>query len=177
MLDAGSWAIVALTFVVLPLVTRPAVSRALGRLAERTADWWRAREAQRSAMDPEQEKLWLWSKRRRLCAALDRIERLVATDHWMSATRQLGNRLAFDQLTAELRRTPDVFPAALDGATVNLWAEPLPARTRRRRPAADREPARDRWDERTFDAGWAVAQNSPTGAGTVEVLELGWRRH
>jgi hypothetical protein len=176
MADTVSWTLVAATFVVLPLVTRPAISRAFGRLAERAGEWAKAREAKQSALDPEQEKLWQWTKRRRLCAALDRIERLIATDSWMSATRQLGNRLAYQQLLAELLRTPDVFP---DGLDLTMAPTLAPARSTRR--WAGSQP--DVWDDRDFAVGWSVSApaaavfaSSTSQPGSVEVIEIGWRR-
>jgi len=177
-MNVGSWLIVVLAFVVLPFLTRPTAIRLLRELAERTDEWAQARAVRKARVDPEQEKLWLWSKRRRLCAALDRIEHLLATDSWMSATRQLGNRLAYDELVEELRRTPDVFPASLDAPIVDLWAEPLPVRSRRRSPARRPQDSRDRWDVRDFEAGWSApaALGSVSRAATVEVLEIGWRR-
>jgi hypothetical protein len=177
-MDNGSWLIVVAAFVVLPVLSRPAAVRLLRRLAERAGEWSRARAERKARIDPEQEKLWLWSKRRRLCIALDRIEHLVATDSWMSATRQLGNRLAYHQLVDELRRTPDVFPTSLDAPIVDLWAEPLPTRSRRRRAVRDPQEARDRWDVRDFEAGWSVpaAAGSMWHPATAEVLEFGWRR-
>jgi hypothetical protein len=177
-MHVGSWLIVVLAFVVLPFLTRPTASRILRELAERTDEWAQTRASRRARVDPEQEKLWLWSKRRRLCAALDRIEHLLATDSWMSATRQLGNRLAYDQLVEELRRTPDVFPSSLDAPVVDLWAEPLPVRSHRRAPASRPPSSRDRWDVRDFEAGWSVpaAVGSVPHPATVEVLEIGWRR-
>ena len=42
-----------------------------------------------------------------LYADLDRLRHLVATDTYMSATRQLGNRLAYEQLRQELARQPE----------------------------------------------------------------------
>ncbi len=177
MVDASSWTIVGLTFVVAPIVAVPAVSRALRRQAERTNEWATAREARKAALDPEQEKLWQWTKRRRLCAALDRIEKLLATDSWMSATRQLGNRLAYEQLLAELRRTPDVFADDLQPVGATPWA---PARTGR---AWRARPVVDGWDDRDFAVGWSVSAPSAaafssgtSGPGSVEVIEIGWRR-
>jgi hypothetical protein len=176
MVDTASWTIVALTFILLPVLAVPAVSRALREQAEHANEWAKAREARKSVPDPEQEKLWAWTKRRQVCAALDRIERLIATDSWMSATRQLGNRLAYQQLLAELRRTPDVFPAGLDLTATPAWT---PARTSRRWS----EPPADVWDDRDFAVGWSVSApvaaaftSSTTQPGSVEVIEIGWRR-
>lgn len=173
--DVSSWLIVALAFLVLPFASRPAVQRAAVALAERTDEWAKARAALKYRPDPEQEKLWQWTKRRRLCTALERIEHLIATDSWMSATRQIGNRMAYAQLVEELRRTPDVFPASLDAPGVDLWTEPVTRgrRTRRVRSAYD-----DGWDETTFDTGWSTA--SPAGysgqRAEVEFLDIGWHR-
>jgi len=175
-MDTVSWTLVALTFVVLPLITRPAISRAFVRLADRVNEWATAREARKSRLDPEQEKLWQWTKRRRLCTALDRIERLIATDSWMSATRQMGNRLAYQQLLAELRRTPDVFPAGLDLTATPIWTPVRPTRRRAEAPG-------DVWDDRDFAIGWSVSApaaaafaSSTSQPGAVEVIEIGWRR-
>ena len=59
----------------------------------------------------EHAELWLMSRRRQLMADLRRIESLLLHDDWMSATRQLGNRLARDQLLASLARIPELLPA------------------------------------------------------------------
>jgi len=50
------------------------------------------------------------ARRRQLTEDLRRIERLLLHDETMSATRQLGNRLAREQLIASLSRIPDVLP-------------------------------------------------------------------
>ncbi len=175
MADGTSWVIVALGFFVLPIVAVPKVSRVLHRAAERANEWVMAREASRSVMDPEQEKLWLWSKRRQLCTALDRIERLLRTDAWMSGTRQLGNRLAYEQLLAELSHIPDVFPSTIEPVGNPSWS---PAAVVRRGPGRRRT---DTWDDRDFAVGWSVTDPSAmvSGAsqsGAVEVIEIGWRQ-
>jgi hypothetical protein len=171
-LDVGSWAIVALAFLVLPLASRPSVQRLAVALAERTEEWAKARGAAKDRLDPEQEKLWQWTKRRRLCAAVDRIERLIATDAWMSATRQLGNRLAYRQLVDELRRTPDVFPTSLDAPVVDLWADPIvrPGKKVRRQHVVStgQRRGRDVAMDRELPVTGYIAQ-----PGEVEILEIG----
>lgn len=67
---------------------------------EHTAEWER-----------ENAELWLMARRRQLMADLRRIESLMLHDDWMSATRQLGNRLARGQLLASLARIPELVPA------------------------------------------------------------------
>jgi hypothetical protein len=62
------------------------------------------------AWEQEHAELWLMARRKRLVEDLSRIERLLLHDEHMSATRQLGNRLARDQLIASLARIPDVLP-------------------------------------------------------------------
>jgi hypothetical protein len=70
----------------------------------------------------------LLHRRQKLGADLRRVEHLVATD--MSATRQLGNRLAYEQLLDELRRTPDVFQAASSFRTSSPGMSPSSHRDR-----------------------------------------------
>lgn len=62
------------------------------------------------AWELEHTELWLMARRQQLTEDLRRIERLLLHDELMSATRQLGNRLARDQLVASLARIPDVLP-------------------------------------------------------------------
>lgn len=70
----------------------------------------------------EHAELWLMARRKRLTEDLRRVERLLLHDETMSATRQLGNRLARDQLAATLARIPDVLPGRDRYATY----DPLP---------------------------------------------------
>ena len=51
---------------------------------------------------------------------MDRVRRLLATDMTMSATRQVGNRLAYAWLQEELKRTPDLYPAMVPTRSVHL---------------------------------------------------------
>ncbi|MFT4166249.1 MAG: hypothetical protein QM650_13500 [Microlunatus sp.] len=67
---------------------------------EHTAEWER-----------EHAELWLMARRRQLTADLRRIESLLLHDDWMSATRQLGNRMARAQLMVLLARIPELLPA------------------------------------------------------------------
>ena len=88
----------------------------------------------------EHAELWLMARRRQLTSDLRRIESLLLHDDWMSATRQLGNRLARDQLLVSLARIPELLPAqdryfgynavtppaadAPDAAAPSPWASP-----------------------------------------------------
>ena len=151
MLDVSQWLAIVTLFVLLPVLTWPETVRVLSRLANRLNDWATTHAAATEEKDEDEVQLWLVHRRRQLGADLARIEHLIATDTWMSATRQRGNRLAYAQLLDDLRRTPDVF-------------EPH---------------SFDPWDATTADSG--RFRFSGTGQtqqpSTVEVLEIGWRRH
>jgi len=105
-------------------------------------------------VDQEADELWRAARRQQLCADLRRVEHLIATDTWMSATRQLGNRLAYEQLLDDLKHTPDVLPQIPGMSEINSWT-PATATT---------EPA-------TPNTGYG-SRNAPK----IEILEIGWRR-
>jgi hypothetical protein len=140
-------------FVIL-LLSRLVPQRFLRQLARRSYDWASARYEHYEEPDPGETELWLAEKRRRLCSDLRRVEHLLATDTWMSATRQLGNRLAYRQLVEDLRHTPEVFPA------------PAPL------PSFD---SRDVSAEPLGSAGY-ISAGFAARSPQVEVLEIGWRR-
>jgi hypothetical protein len=142
-------------FIFLLLLTKAMPRRAVVRIARRVGEWAAAHRQQTEEWDdPEEQQLWLIERRRKLYADLRRIEHLLATDEWMSATRQRGNRMAYDRLVDDLRRIPDVFPTILQTQTFDPWAEP------------------------TTDVRFSglLTNGSTTQGRTVEVLELGWGR-
>ena len=139
--------IIAILFVIAVLLTRDRSrawliaqgSEIAGRYGrpEHTPEW-----------ELEHAELWLMARRRQLSEDLARIDRLLLHDASMSATRQLGNRLARDQLLVSLARIPDVLP----GRDRSFAYEPLPYETSAPSPALGR------------------------GAASVEVLDVGgWR--
>jgi hypothetical protein len=105
-------------------------------------------------VDQEAVELFQVLRRQRLFADLRRIEHLIATDTWMSATRQLGNRLAYEQLLDDLKHTPDVLPAIPGMSEINNWT------------------ASASTDQPTFP----VTGYGPRSTSKVEILEIGWRR-
>jgi hypothetical protein len=135
-------------------LTGPGTRRVVGQLAERFDDWWTGHRTRTEERDRDEEEVWLMHRRHKLCADLRRVEHLLATDMWMSATRQLGNRLAYQQLLDELRRTPDVFPTI---------------------PQLQRF---DSYDEPTVEPrSWGLASHGLSGQPrTVEILEIRWDR-
>jgi hypothetical protein len=107
-----------------------------------------------SDMDREAEELSRVLRRQQLCADLRRVEHLIATDTWMSATRQLGNRLAYEQLLDDLKHTPDVLPAIPGISEINNWTA----------------------SASTVQPAIPVTSYGPRNAPNIEILEIGWRR-
>jgi hypothetical protein len=141
-------------FVVLFLLAQPVTVRVLVRPARRVGEWVMTHWKRTEKLDSEEVELWLVERRRKLWADLRRVEHLVATDTWMSATRQRGNRIAYNRLVDDLRHIPEVLPTIYQAETF------------------------DPWDESPIDPrSIAMANNGPRRQQpTVEFLELGWRR-
>ena len=104
--------------------------------------------------DREAEELSRVLRRQQLCADLRRVEHLIATDTWMSATRQRGNRLAYEQLLDDLRHTPDVLPAIPGMSEINSWTT----------------------SASTVQPTIPVTGYGSRSAPNIEILEIGWRR-
>jgi hypothetical protein len=154
----NEWLIAFGLLVVLSLLSRPGIQRVLMPLAKRVSLWATARHERTEEWDPDEAELWLVEKRRRLSADLRRIERLLATDSWMSATRQLGNRLAYRQLVEDLRDIPEVLPSALAPfQAFNSWDD-----------SAD-----------LLESARYIRSGYANGSPQIEILEIGWgrRRH
>ena len=132
------------------LLATPFVRKRIRRLGGVILD----RLSQPRDIDREAEELLGVLRRQQLCADLRRVEHLIATDTWMSATRQRGNRLAYLQLLDDLRHTPDVFPAISGIGEINSWTT----------SASTVQPAIP-----------VIGYGSRT-APKVEILEIGWRR-
>jgi len=97
---------------------------------------------------------WLAHERRlRLGADLRRVELLLRTDMTKSATRQLGNRLAYEQLLDDLRRLPEAEPAMAAAAVLSSW-----------HGAAGEVSSQ------------FVRAGDSAGSPVVEILEIGWQR-
>ena len=153
MLGMHGYVVVSGLFIVLALLSRPVSWRVLARFAT----WFDGRVAVRHSGvdDPDRDDdALLMYRRDRLCADLRRIEHLLATDAWMSATRQLGNRLAYDQLVDELRRIPDM-PSSFERQTLDWWNE---------------SKSQPLWGGPLTTNGYS--EKPPA----VEILEIGWRR-
>jgi hypothetical protein len=141
--------VVLVLIVALVLITRPVGRRALGRLGRGVRGWAMSHFERAEERDSDEDQLWLMERRRKLCADLQRVEHLLATDAWMSATRQRGNRIAYLRLVDDLRHTPDVPPTIL--GTFGSW------------------------DESTIEPSsrWLTNDGISQRPRTVEVLEIG----
>jgi len=105
-------------------------------------------------------------RRERLRSDVERLQRLIATDTWMSATRQLGNRMAYAQLIREVEEADDLWaPSPTSGQFGNLVVGGSSGRAGSLPWAGTSAPVPD-----------LVAPGTFRSAGTVEVLELGRRR-
>jgi hypothetical protein len=148
----GSFVVLAFLFVLLLLLTEPKPRRVVLRLVRPASNWAATHWKKAEDSDREENELWLIERRQKLCDDLRRVERLVATDSWMSATRQRANRIAYNQLVYDLRHTPEVSPT-----TFQTFSP---------------------WDESAIDPRWTRLINNGASQKppTVEVLEIGWGR-
>lgn len=152
--ESGSWVVYGLVVLLLVLLRIPVTQRLLISLARRGSDWAKTRYARAEERDPDEDAMWLMERRRRLCADLRRVEHLLATDTWMSATRQRGNRLAYNQLVDDLRRMPVAVSTIFEPQAFDPWNASANEPPYRQLPSDGFRP------------------QSPT----VEVLEIGWGR-
>jgi len=131
------WLIGIGVFFVLVVLLRFAIVRGiLGRwlkpVGERLAEWVNPPPP----FDPVADDLAKALRRERLQADVRRLQHLLATDEWMSATRQMGNRLAYDWLVRELERsTRSISPLFVGDDTYGNWdlpevGEPISPRAR-----------------------------------------------
>jgi hypothetical protein len=142
----GFLLVVAL-FIGLPVLSRPLVWNFVGPLLIRLLHWTLAQLRPVSEPDEEDDYLWNVLRRQQLIAHTQRLQRILATDASMSATRQIANRIAYRQLLHELKEMPDV------------WG-PLPAQA-----------AVSRWNSSTLYPSTGSSERGPT----VEILDIGWR--
>ena len=111
----AEWLLVSAIFVgsALLFVRPPAEQGRIGRRLYRWGAWAVERARPEVEVDPVVEAFFWNQRRERLRADVERLQRIMLTDFTMSATRQLGNRLAYDWLQRELDRArthPAVVP-------------------------------------------------------------------
>jgi hypothetical protein len=145
----GGWLVVIGLFISLPLLSKPSVRNFLGPPMIRLGSWTLARL--RPVGDPDQEADDLSNavRRQQLCAHVQRLQRILASDISMSATRQIANRIAYRQLLHELENAPDVCAAMPGHVTAT------------------------RWNPSTLSPRTVPSERAPT----VEIGDIGWRPH
>jgi hypothetical protein len=121
-----SWLLVIGVFVGLPLVSIRAVRDHLGPLILRVGSWASARLSPEAELDEEADYLSKVLRRQQLCSEIQRLQRILATDVSMSATRQIANRIAYAQLVRELQDVPD-FYGTMPGHAVTRVAPVKPS--------------------------------------------------
>jgi hypothetical protein len=130
----------------LSLLSKPSVRNFLAPPMIRLGSWTLAQLRPRVDPDEEADDLSKVLRRQQLWATVQRLQRVLATDESMSATRQIANRIAYRQLLHELGTTPGAYDAMPSYATASRWNAPRPSTERSQR------------------------------APTVEILEIGRRR-
>jgi len=111
-LDAICFAVVMVVPVLVWIVSRPWVWKHLAAILRPLGvRVWRQVVVDDS---PDPATLLRWAQQRlaRLRADLERVRRLLLDDEWMSGTRQVGNRLAYERLVVDVREAERQVPAA-----------------------------------------------------------------
>lgn len=148
------WMLVVAIFVAVPLLLtrRPSLRRASGDRLSRLGVWALEQVTTVAEPDPVAQDLFSAIRRERLRADIQRLQRILASDATMSATRQLANRLAYEWLLRDLSSLRAVAPAYADAAL----DQPAPSV-----PVRMTDPGRSQ--------DWRQVPE-------VEILEIGWRR-
>jgi hypothetical protein len=150
----GDWLIAIALLVAIPvfLVRRSFSDHDDDDWLSRLGAWVLARVRQAPEPDDSAGDMYHALRREKLRYDIQRLRRILAMDVCMSATRQLGNRLAYDWLMREWDRTRNFADPFMDARSLESWyasANPVA------RPAP------------VFD---------PRRAGNVEVLDIRWGR-
>lgn len=160
-------------FVFLGLVVAPLAAHAV--LVRSGPDGWLARLGARALErltdpddpdDPVAEhaaELAAVLRRERLLRDLQRVQHLVATDAWMSAVRQIGNRMAHEQLLHDLRTLPQVSAPVAIGAGTGWELSGLQV------------PSSSVPSSSVSNSSGASGYGGAPGR-SVETLDFGWRR-
>jgi hypothetical protein len=151
----GSWLIVSGLLTAVGLLIRhwPVAGSVSSDRLNRVGVWMVDRFRPVPEFDPIADDMYRVHRREQLRADVQRVQRLIATDMAMSATRQLGNRLAYAQLMREVEGARDlVKPIPINGALTSWTVFPLPV-----------QPAN------------MVTGYSSKRAPNVETLDIGWR--
>jgi hypothetical protein len=150
------WLVIAGVLVALPMLANrwPVAELRSAPVLNRLGVWASDQSTPTAEFDQLAEDLSRVLRRERLRADIQRLQHILATDMWMSATRQLGNRLAYQWLVRELERTREPTPAVAALVGADAWSS----------AATLQQPS-----------SW-VCSPDYQGSPTVEVLDIGWSR-
>lgn len=150
----GPWLIATGLFLATSLILRwPLARRALGVRLGRVGVWALDRLQPVPEIDQLAVDLAQVVRREKLSSDMRRLQGIIATDMTMSATRQLGNRLAYDWILRELE------------GSAHLWQPPAPVHTATWHVPRQAVPTIDPISSHPW-------QRPPN----VETLDIGWRR-
>lgn len=111
-LDAIAFAVAMVLPVLVWVVSRPWVWKHLDAFLRPVGvRVWRQMVVD-DTPDPATLLRWAQERLARLRADLERVRRLLLDDEWMSGTRQVGNRLAYERLIDDVREAERQVPAA-----------------------------------------------------------------
>ncbi len=153
--QVGDWLVVMalLVAILLFLKFRIGDDRPPSKWRSRLDAWAADRFTSAPEVDQLADDLSRFLRRERLRADVQRLQRIIATDMAMSATRQLGNRMAYHSLLSELEAIRDIGqPHFTEGFMDNWNVSEMPAQTTR----------------------WMSSQDS-SRPPKVEILEIRWK--
>lgn len=170
--ELTSWLVVVVVLLAIPLVSTRRL--ASGRFASERMSALGAWAVERLTPAPEVDQLaddlYRVIRRERLRSDILRLRRILATDMDMSATRQLGNRIAYEWLLRELNGLRAPSPAGATASFPERGAE------------VEGDSWSDDWDTGSWDVrplppptpepAWSYEARPPK----VEILEIGRRR-
>jgi hypothetical protein len=154
--ELGYWLFVTGVFVAIPFLVKRRTTDGpdSSDWRSRLSAWAVDRVTPVRECDPLAEELAKVLRGEKLRRDVQRLQRIIATDMSMSATRQLGNRIAYDWLLRELEKMRGTWQETPSSAAMDSWSvSALPIQS------ADLRSSHD----------W---QRPPT----VETIEIGWRR-
>jgi hypothetical protein len=146
------WLSATALLLAVPLLSRPRsmVRRFLYRQLSRLGAWTLERVRPEPHVDPAAQDWFRLLRREQLSRDLRRLQLLLVTDMHMSATRQLGNRLAYDSVLRDLNALRELLPTASAESALATWN---PTSTQ-------------------LSAAWG---SDSRRSSSVETLEISWR--
>lgn len=139
---------IPLGFKCWPLARRILGEDRLSQLRARAEDW----ATPVAELDPLADDLRMILRSERLRADIQRLRRIMATDMSMSATRQIGNRLAYDWLLRELEGMRSLSQRSFSEGAANDWSIPV----------------------RAVPTAGSMSGHYAQRAPTVEILDIRW---